>query len=553
MKTPISSWNVADRLKKRQLLIAINTVAALSIFFFGYDQGMMGGVNNAKDYIDLMKFGHTETINGSPHTPVITDSLLQGGIVSVYYLGTLIGALFGGWVGDKIGRIKSIALGSVWGVIGAALQCSAQNHVWMIFARLVNGFGTGILNAIVPVWATETAEHTSRGQFIAIEFTLNIFGVVVAYWLEFGLAFIDDGVSAFRWRFPIAFQIIPLLILFAAVWFFPESPRWLVKMGHEEEARYILGRLRGDEGEDVARAEAEFQDIKHVAELERTLSYSTSYFSMFTGRTTGKLHLGRRVELVVWLQIMQEWVGIAGVTIYAPTIFRIAGFDAMKSQWISGLNNIFYMISTLICVFTLDRIGRRWTLYWGSTGQGIAMFLAGGFARLAINATEAGDASKASRYGAAAAAMIFIFTFVFGATWLTVPWLYPAEIFPLAVRGKGNAWGVVGCSVGNGWLTLLCPVMFDSIGEKTLYIFAISNVITIPMVWALYPESNQRTLEDMDLLFAADTPWTWDAERTFTQLKNENPDFAQAAAQLKDGKLDEEIGKLGVQELPEKE
>ncbi|TPX22907.1 hypothetical protein DIZ76_014788 [Coccidioides immitis] len=133
MKTPISSWNVADRLKKRQLLIAINTVAALSIFFFGYDQGMMGGVNNAKDYIDLMKFGHTETINGSPHTPVITDSLLQGGIVSVYYLGTLIGALFGGWVGDKIGRIKSIALGSVWGVIGAALQCSAQNHVWMIF------------------------------------------------------------------------------------------------------------------------------------------------------------------------------------------------------------------------------------------------------------------------------------------------------------------------------------------------------------------------------------------------------------------------------------
>ncbi|KMU74458.1 sugar transport protein 2 [Coccidioides immitis RMSCC 3703] len=434
MKTPISSWNVADRLKKRQLLIAINTVAALSI----------SSSAMTRDYIDLMKFGHTETINGSPHTPVITDSLLQGGIVSVYYLGTLIGALFGGWVGDKIGRIKSIALGSVWGVIGAALQCSAQNHVWMIFARLVNGFGTGILNAIVPVWATETAEHTSRGQFIAIEFTLNIFGVVVAYWLEFGLAFIDDGVSAFRWRFPIAFQIIPLLILFAAVWFFPESPRWLVKMGHEEEARYILGRLRGDEGEDVARAEAEFQDIKHVAELERTLSYSTSYFSMFTGRTTGKLHLGRRVELVVWLQIMQEWVGIAGVTIYAPTIFRIAGFDAMKSQWISGLNNIFYM-------------------------------------------------------------------------------------------------------------TLLCPVMFDSIGEKTLYIFAISNVITIPMVWALYPESNQRTLEDMDLLFAADTPWTWDAERTFTQLKNENPDFAQAAAQLKGGKLDEEMGKLGVQELPEKE
>jgi MFS family permease len=147
----------------------------------------------------------------------------------------------------------------------------------------------------------------------------------------------------------------------------------------------------------------------------------------------------------------------------APTIFRIAGFDTQKSQWISGLNNIFYMFSTLICVFTLDRIGRRWTLYWGSIGQGIAMFLAGGMARLGINATAAGDTVKASQYGAAAASMIYIFTFVFGATWLTVPWLYPAEIFPLEVRAKGNAWGVVGWSIGNGWLVRNSSLtMFDS-------------------------------------------------------------------------------------------
>ena len=71
--------------------------------------------------------------------------------------------------------------------------------------------------------------------------------------------------------------------------------------------------------------------------------------------------------------------------------------------------------------------------------------------------------------------------------------------------------------------------MFDSIGEKTLYIFAISNVITIPMVWALYPESNQRTLEEMDLLFAAETPWVWDAEKNFARLKEEHPEIAQAA------------------------
>lgn len=146
-------------------------------------RGMMGGVNNAADYLSVMKFGHTEIKDGQP-TPVVDDSLLQGGIVSIYYLGTLIGALAGGLIGEKIGRVRTIALGAAWGVIGATLQCSAQNHAWMICARLINGWGTGILNAIVPVYATETAEHTSRGQFIAIEFTLNIFGVVVAYWME---------------------------------------------------------------------------------------------------------------------------------------------------------------------------------------------------------------------------------------------------------------------------------------------------------------------------------------------------------------------------------
>lgn len=131
MSDKISSWNVVHRFEKRQLLIAINCAAALSILMFGYDQGLMGGVNNSKDYIDLMKFGYTKDVYGTP-TPVVTNSLLQGGIVAVYYLGTLFGAFLGGWVGDRIGRIRSIALGTLWGIAGASLQTSAQNHNWMI-------------------------------------------------------------------------------------------------------------------------------------------------------------------------------------------------------------------------------------------------------------------------------------------------------------------------------------------------------------------------------------------------------------------------------------
>jgi MFS family permease len=179
-------------------------------------------------------------------------------------------------------------------------------------------------------------------------------------------------------------------------------------------------------------------------------------------------------------------------------------------------------------VFTLDRIGRRWTLYWGAVAQGIALFLAGGLSRLGQDARADGNMHKATMAGNGAVFFVYLYTAVFGATWLTVPWIYPAEIFPLRVRAKGNAWGVFGWSIGNGWLTLLCPVMFNAIGEKTLYIFGASNFIGLAMVWAFYPESARRTLEEMDMLFASDSWFVWDAEREFKRQIEANPELEHA-------------------------
>ncbi|EXJ62107.1 hypothetical protein A1O7_02540 [Cladophialophora yegresii CBS 114405] len=243
----LSRWNVAPRLQKRSLLIAEGSLRST--------------------------------------TP---------------YLGTLAGALVEGTIGDRIGRVRSIFIGAIIEVIGTSLQCSAMNHSWMICARPVNGWATGILNAIVPVWATETAEHKSRGQFVAIEFTLNIVGVVIAYWLEYGCSFYGNGESSFIWRFPVAFQIPMLIGPATAILFFPESPRWLVKMGRENEARYILGRLRGDSlAEEKELAEAELQDIIESTQYERNNFRKQSYLHMLLGARSGKLHIGRRVQLVV--------------------------------------------------------------------------------------------------------------------------------------------------------------------------------------------------------------------------------------------------------------
>ena len=153
------------------------------------------------------------------------------------------------------------------------------------------------------------------------------------------------------------------------------------------------------------------------------------------------------------------------------------------------------------------------------------MFAAGGLARATMNASE----SNKDAVGGAATFFVFLYTAIFGATWLTVPWLYQAEIFPLTIRAKGNAFGVAGWSIGNGWCVFLLPTIFDRIHEKALYIFGAANIIAIVITWALYPESNQRTLEEMDLVFASDSIWNWEAEKNFARLKEENPQLVQAA------------------------
>lgn len=129
LTSPLASYNVANKLYKATLLNTVCLVAGLSIFFFGYDQGLMGGVNTTRDYAERMGFGHWDE---DQNIVVVDKPLLQGGIVAVYYLpGTLCGCLLGGWLGDRYGRIKTIAIASAWSVCAAALQASAMNANWM--------------------------------------------------------------------------------------------------------------------------------------------------------------------------------------------------------------------------------------------------------------------------------------------------------------------------------------------------------------------------------------------------------------------------------------
>ncbi|KAI8138061.1 general substrate transporter [Fennellomyces sp. T-0311] len=489
-------FNFYQRFHGSDLVLLINLAAGLSIFFFGYDQGVMSGVNISPDYINVMG------LRGR-------DALL-GGVVAVYYAGTLVGALMGGWIGDKIGRIKTVVVGSLIAIIGAVLQTSAQNVAWMMASRIITGIGTGHLNAIVPVWSAETSHHSSRGMFIAMEFTLNIFGVVVAYWLDYGMSYTEGGL---RWRFPIAFQLVPLVVLAVGINFFPESPRWLAKVGRHEEAIDILSSLRGDGDPDNPEVQKEYNQVMEAIQLESAEGEPTYYSMLFHN---DKLNIPRRVHLSIWLQILQELTGIGVITVYAPTVFLNAGFSERTSQLLSGLNNIFYMLCTIVPVFTVDRWGRRFTLFYGAVLQGICLLLVGVLTKPSIMSMNS------LGFGIAATVFTFGYTGFFGMTWLCVPWIYPVEIYPTKVRARGGAWSVVGWSIGNALIMEVTPPMIATIGWASFLVFAGFNFLTIPIVWALYPETSGKTLEELDIVFSTKSMLVYRAEKELAALKEQN-------------------------------
>ncbi|KAG8533739.1 uncharacterized protein KY384_001480 [Bacidia gigantensis] len=484
-------WFIGGYSQKRMLKFknpanmykAINLFAGVAIMFYGYDQGVMSQVNLNEDYWNIMG------INSPKEGPRKSRNVAaEGGIVSVYYAGTLVGALIAGSLADRCGRIKAVVFGSMWALLGAVLQASAYNIAWMCCARVIAGVGVGALDCVIPVWSAENSTHSARGAFLAIEFFMNIGGLALAYWIEY-FAYLNPN-KAMAWRTPLALQIIFIIIIGIGINFFPESPRWLMKVGREEEARLVLKATRSGD------IEYEAISIKKVVKYEIETSSANHYWAMLFPKDKYSRQLRFRVFLAVWLQIMQELVGIGVITVYAVDLFSNAGFSDNLSKLLAGFNNISYMFSVIFAVYTLDRFGRRSTMVWGAVGMALILLVAG---ILDKYAQIKGPNQRA--YGAGVATFTFLYTATFGATWLTTPWLYPTEIFPLNVRAKGGAWSVVGWSIGNGIITMITPFLFQAISYGTLLLLFGLNIFCIPFVIFLYPETAGRSLEQMDTFF----------------------------------------------------
>lgn len=362
--------------------------------------------------------------------------------------GAIFGCFIGGWVADKLGRKRGTAIGAAFSLVGAALMCGSVNSDMFICARVIAGLGIGFINAIIPPWVSELSQAHDRGATFSLVFVSNFVGIVLAYWINFGIR--SAGID-FRWRFPLGFMMVPMLIVLITVPFLPESPRWLLANGRREDAIEILLKLRGDLTKDDERIRGELEQLDAIVEVSK--HKRNNYINIFLGgRYSGQLHFGRRAVMGLALQQIQQWTGILVIATWASVLFELAGFDAYKSAWMGGLVNTFGIFGTAAAALVIDRIGRRKSLLISFLTQGVALFAVAGLIKTSQNNTET-NPSLSQSLGTAGASFAFVFLWFFTMFNIVPCWLYGTEIWPQEVRAKGYSFTILGWALGCGMVS----------------------------------------------------------------------------------------------------
>ncbi|OJI98331.1 hypothetical protein ASPVEDRAFT_147571 [Aspergillus versicolor CBS 583.65] len=476
----------------RPLSLAITATAGSGFLLFGYDQGVMAGLLTGDAFVRT--FPEIDTTEGGHG-----NSSLQGTVVAIYEIGCFFGAIASLLVGERLGRRWCIMAGCIILSIGAILQATAFGIPQMIVGRIVAGVGNGLNTSTIPVWHSELSKASSRGKGLAIELVINIFGVMTAYWVDYGMSYVNNDA---QFRFPLALQILFAVVTFFGVLVLPESPRWLIAHDRHNDARQVLWAVQPnarDIGQDDAVINLEMTEITHTMAEERQAAEKGSFKMLLKD---GPQRFRHRTLLAMGGQMMQQLSGINLITYYNTVIFeQSVGMTHNLALLVAGFNGVAYFFSTFVPVWAIDRLGRRKLMLFAAGGQCACMAI------LAGTVYDGGHAA-----GIVATVMLFLFNFFFGVGLLAVPWLLPAEYAPLAIRTRTAALATATNWIFTFLVVEITPVSISNIGYRTYIYFAIFNFCFLPIIFFLYPETRNLTLEQIDRLFTGEkVRLHWDA------------------------------------------
>ncbi len=417
-----------------------------------------------------------------------------GFIVSSMLLGAFVGCIPASLIADAFSRRFAIMVGSIVFILGGVLQTAAANQGMMMAGRFFAGVGIGMLSLLAPLYQSEIAHPSIRGRLTTLQqFFLGI-GALIASFVVYGCSLHQAG-TVFQWRFPLGLQIAPAVPLAFLIMLFPESPRWLMSKGREEDALRSLARLhaRGDTSDVFVRAE--------LAEIKAQLAIEKGTSSGWSEIFNSSQNI-RKVAIGVILQFSVQITGVAAIQYYAPKIFGAFGYSDSKVFLIQSINSIVALVGEGACVLFVDRLGRRWPLITCNAIAGACFAVA-----TALQARYPADSPDfTTGAGYAFIAMIFIFNFAFSAGIGPLSWAVPVEMFGTSIRAKGTALTSISCWVANFMIGQVTPKALKSVGWKYYILFAVGGFTNALTFWLILPETKGRTLEEMDR-FIESTPW----------------------------------------------
>lgn len=302
-------------------------------------------------------------------------------------------------------------------------------------------------------------------------------------------------------RLPLGLQMVCATLLGIFIHFFPYSPRWLAMVDRSDDALESLAKLRRLPTSDE-RVQTEFRGIiaevafqnalqerKHpgVRGIRRELN---SWLDLFSRKTWRRLAVGCGVCF------FQQFSGINAFIYYAPTLFQSLGQNEAMSLLMSGVFNVLQLVAVAVCFVIIDKVGRRPLAIWGAVGTTISYVIIS-----ILSGLYGDDWPSHGAAGWACVAMAFMFILTFGLSYSPLGWALPPEVFPNAMRAKGVALAVAVNWISNFIVGVVTPPMLEKAKYKTFVFFAVMCFLTI--VWAvlLVPETNGRTLEELDELW----------------------------------------------------
>ncbi|UNO42697.1 sugar porter family MFS transporter [Streptomyces sp. MST-110588] len=430
---------------------------ALGGILWGYDTGVISGAMLfIKDDIAL--------------TP-----LLEGMVVSGLLVGAMLGAGLAGRLSDSWGRRKLILAASgvfILGTLGASLATGPWS---LIVFRFVIGTGVGIASVVVPLYLTELAPKHLRGGLTSLMQLLVTVGIFLAYVTDYLLA--GDG----AWRWMIGLGTVPAAILALGIVTQPESPRWLVGKGRDEQARTVLRQLRGD----GAAAGAELAEIQETERAERAQSVPLSLRDLLSPRLRPVLAAG------MLLVFFQNFVGINTIIYYAPTLLTDIGFGSDGAILANVGIGLLNMLMTLPAMRLIDRRGRKPLLLGGALGMCTAMVL---LAVTNLSGLGYGPLLSALTLGG-----IALYIASFAVSWGPVQWVMLPELFPMRIRASAVSLCVLFNWLFNMIVALVFPSLLHAWGAGVNFLFfAVTTLAAFVLVRKVLPETKGRSLEEIE-------------------------------------------------------